>query len=395
MSYNSTPTLSGVSSSGSQSNLFDSGLYVNGGIISIGSAVTGVFSNSNTFTGTNVFTGPVTLSGGVTVTSFTLPMTSITGFGTNNWYVGSATTSLTGINNISIGANHAASITSGNGNITIGALAGGAIAGTNYNVYIGYNSGLNVSGTLNVALGAFTLSASGTNSTGSTTAIGRQCMQAGVNLSSCTGVGYTALNNITGVTGATAIGVGAGGAATSCHYSTYLGYNTTGNFTFSTAIGANAVLTANNQIMVGTSAETVIIPGPLTLTAGPFDMSAVTVGNIPIKFIKADSLANWVFGATISTLTTGHDNYVWGTGSGIAMTVGYSNIIIGTGSCTHLTTGTNNTNIGPNNGNAITTGYNNLMIGSSLSVGIITGNGNTSVGSNCGSGLNSGCYKPS
>jgi hypothetical protein len=74
----------------------------------------------------------------------------------------------------------------------------------------------------------------------------------------------------------TALGWRAGFGSTGASYNTYLGHNTgcTGNNSYnnSTAVGYSAQITANNQIVLGTSAENVYVPGNIladgTITAG-------------------------------------------------------------------------------------------------------------------------------
>ena len=72
-----------------------------------------------------------------------------------------------------------------------------------------------------------------------------------------TAFGYNTLNGVTGGTYNTALGANA--------YST-------GNYSYSTAIGYNTVVTGNNQVVIGTSAETISIPGTIncsSITVGP------------------------------------------------------------------------------------------------------------------------------
>ena len=48
---------------------------------------------------------------------------------------------------------------------------------------------------------------------------------------------------------------------------TTIGYNSSANnYSYSTAIGYNSTVTANNQVMLGTSAETVVIPASCTIS---------------------------------------------------------------------------------------------------------------------------------
>jgi hypothetical protein len=98
-----------------------------------------------------------------------------------------------------------------------------------------------------------------------------------------TAYGYQALlANTTGANN-TAIGYQAGDANTTGSNNTYLGAyaDATGAaFSNSTAIGANARITASNQIVLGTSMETINIPGKLSINSdssfnGNIDISGV------------------------------------------------------------------------------------------------------------------------
>ena len=116
------------------------------------------------------------------------------------------------------------------------------------------------------------------NTTGfSNTAIGRSALHANTTGLSNTAIGYTSLfNNTTGnnntATGRDALGYNTTGSSNTAHgynalYSnttgsnnTALGYQAyrTGNFSNSTALGANTVITGNNQIRLGNNAVTSI-----------------------------------------------------------------------------------------------------------------------------------------
>jgi hypothetical protein len=83
-----------------------------------------------------------------------------------------------------------------------------------------------------------------------------------------TAIGTTALsNNLTGVFN-TAIGSNAGVSIVGSNNNTLLGANSdnAGNYNFSTAVGYAAQITASNQVVLGTSAEIVQIPGRLVVT---------------------------------------------------------------------------------------------------------------------------------
>ena len=85
-----------------------------------------------------------------------------------------------------------------------------------------------------------------------------------------TALGYTALQNNNNNYN-TAIGSGAGSSDVSGYSNTYLGANTycSQGITFnnSTAIGYGAEITASSQITLGTTGQTVYIPGTVTATS--------------------------------------------------------------------------------------------------------------------------------
>ena len=102
------------------------------------------------------------------------------------------------------------------------------------------------------------------------------------NVATNSAYGYQALlSNTTGANN-TAIGYQAGDTNTSGSFNTFLGAyaDTTNTWSRSTAIGANALITASNQIVLGTSMEMINVPGKLSITRdasfnGNVDISGV------------------------------------------------------------------------------------------------------------------------
>ena len=88
-----------------------------------------------------------------------------------------------------------------------------------------------------------------------------------------TGIGFASLQgNLTGSTNA-AIGYMSGTGIQTGSNNTFLGPNTQTSLnscSSSTAIGSNAVITASNQIVLGTTTESVIVPGNLRLPTNYF-----------------------------------------------------------------------------------------------------------------------------
>ena len=78
-----------------------------------------------------------------------------------------------------------------------------------------------------------------------------------------TAIGNLALSSNTTGTHNTAVGANAGTGNSTASYNTFLGYQTTttDGFTNSTAIGSYSTITTNNQVVLGTTAETVSLIG--------------------------------------------------------------------------------------------------------------------------------------
>jgi hypothetical protein len=96
------------------------------------------------------------------------------------------------------------------------------------------------------------------------TALGYQVLYNNTSGDQNTGIGYSALSNNTTGSYNIAIGPYAGQVNTTGAYNTFMGWNTNsmdGLASNSTAIGYNATIYGSNQIMMGTSNETVILPG--------------------------------------------------------------------------------------------------------------------------------------
>ena len=124
----------------------------------------------------------------------------------------------------------------------------------------------NTSGSDNIAIGkqAITANQTGSNNVG----IGSLAIQ-GITSSNNTAVGYRSLVYSSTGSSNTAFGYLAGGNNSTGSFNTYIGYGADvpafgATWSNSTAIGANAMITASNQITLGTAAERVFMPGKLT-----------------------------------------------------------------------------------------------------------------------------------
>jgi hypothetical protein len=96
-------------------------------------------------------------------------------------------------------------------------------------------------------------------------------------ISTNTVVGYQALDSNTEGSNNIAVGFYAGDSNTSGSRNTYIGSDTTtndGTYNDSTAIGYGASITASNQIVLGRSSETVVVPGDISLNGTPYAPTA-------------------------------------------------------------------------------------------------------------------------
>ena len=200
---------------------------------------------------------------------------------TANTSVGFATLAKnqTGKNNIAFG-NYALSQTTNNDNVAVGYNSLIANTGGSSNIGVGSDTLLNNSiGSNNIALGTNSGSSNdrGTNNT----FIG-------------TNSGYSNING---------------------NYNTFVGYNTdiNGNHSHSTAIGADANVTEDNQIVIGTTADNVKIPGTIELN-GTFSgdisfndnirVSGSTILQSTLNVTNATTLNNTLNVTGKSTLNT-------------------------------------------------------------------------------------------
>jgi hypothetical protein len=195
-------------------------------------------------------------------------------------------------NNTSIGLYSSQLITTGISNVAIGTYSLQLITTGARNVAIGtYSLQQNISGYSNTAIGAYSLQQ---NTTGYyNTAIGTYSLQKNNAGNYNVAIGANSLQqNISGYYNV-AIGANSLQQNISGNYNTAIGTYSTANYNcnYSTAIGANAIITASNQIVLGglnTIYPTVYIPGDLDVS-GNLDVSSnvvvqgtVTASNFPL-----------------------------------------------------------------------------------------------------------------
>jgi hypothetical protein len=286
-SYSSLPSCAATPTTSSQ---LTNKLYVDTGL-ALKTTLAEVRGSNNTFSGTNTFSaattfssasftsasfsGAVSISSNISTTGKIIASNTNKAFGTDNF----TSATLTGGTNIAIGGSACRDVTSGYFNIGLGENTLKENTTGYRNLGIGLNSlSKNTTGNFNIALGTD----AGT-STGSITA------------SLCSYIGYGTTN--------------------------------TGNFSNSTALGAQASITASNQIKLGTSSETVKIPGPLSLD-GSLSIATSTNHNIQIGGSVTLSASGTINGS-YST-----QNYViWVTTNNITITLGSG---FTTGSIIHI-----------------------------------------------------------
>ena len=182
---------------------------------------------------------------------------------------GSLYSNLTGVNNTSIGSYALNSNTIGSKNIAIGASALHDNTTASQNIAIGISAlplqSFNNSGSTwnsnNVAIGYQSLYSNQPTSSNNgyqNTAVGTTALYSNTIGASNTGIGGSSLySNITGG-GNTAVGGGSLSGNTTGSYNTALGINdfSSGTYDNSTAIGANAIITASNQVVLGDNGVT-------------------------------------------------------------------------------------------------------------------------------------------
>jgi hypothetical protein len=199
---------------------------------------------------------------------------------TPNINIGSATTNNQFNNDVNITGSLITTMDASINGVTVG-LGGGNI---NNNILVGsYSLQSNTTGFSNTAIGVVSLNLNTTGSSnvaignnslsintsgGSNTAVGVNSLQANTTGSSNTTIGTGSLNSNTTGGSNTAIGFGAGiNLSGNSNYNTFLGFNTDVSnngilpYSNSTAVGYNAIIDASNEIVLGTSNETIKIPG--------------------------------------------------------------------------------------------------------------------------------------
>ena len=246
----------------------------------------------------------------------------------------------------------------GSKNTAIGAYASYKNTVGFSNTSLGVNAGFfNETGDWNTSLGSAALcnnlNGSSNTAIGSNALLGTETLSIG---NHNTGVGVQSLEENTGDFN-TALGAQSGLDLSGSSYNTYLGAKTNASsqgLNHSTAIGYEAKITDSNQIMMGTTTETVQVPGEL-------DVSGQSTFNTDLN------VRGVTVGRGVSTQNT--------------------NIVFGRNALENITTAGRSVAIGENALNSITTQYNNTAVGFD-SLKNNTGSNNSALGKDAGLNVN-------
>jgi hypothetical protein len=359
-------------------------------------------------TGTGLLGGPITTSGTLTIDTTKVPL-----LGTANTFTGNQT--VTG--NVISTAGYEIQFAGTNYLFDYGSPSSGAGLG---NSYLGFAGNATTTGADNVAAGwaallanktgadntAFGVSALFTNSSGiNNTAVGMDALFATGGGSTTTGNGNTAMgykaaySNNTGYSntalGAQALYDNVGGVYntatganalynnTTGNYNTALGYQagpSTGALTNTTAIGANALVSESNALVLGGTGSNAVNVG--IGTASPaFNLDVHGTANFTglVTFAPTQTFSGGgeLQGPVINA-TTSFD--IGGTPFAFGSMATYNAFLGFSGNST--VTGINNFADGPNDLNALSTGAANTAVGTAAAINVTTGSDNTAVGIN-------------
>jgi len=213
----------------------------------------------------------------------------------NNYLFNNSTTSTINgaTRNVGMGSYALSSLTSGTQNMAFGMYSCSSITSGQDNVGVGYYTLGNATNNYNVAIGS----------------------SAGFNVKSGyqnTLIGHEAGYSMTGGYQNTYIGQDSGRNLGQGHQNTLIGSNTTfdiesANYNNSTALGYGATISASNQVVLGTSTETVTIPGKLS--GGTASFGYVTGSTASFDYLNFNNFnggsGNFDY-LSVDTLTAGN-----------------------------------------------------------------------------------------
>jgi hypothetical protein len=295
-----------------------------------------------------------------------------------------------GLRNVFVGAEAGQNNFDGADNSFFGTSAGKANVAGAANSFFGRNSGTaNNSGSFNAFYGA---NSGAANLTGNDNAFfgqaaGFKNTDGAFNAAFGSGAG---INNLTGARN-TFFGYLSGASNTVENDNTFIGYKANGaaGITNATALGANALVTESNTMVLGTNAVTVKVPGSFTV-AGTFSanvLNAETFYKINNNRVLHVTGAENTFVGLESgnSIGSGSFNAFFGALAGKSNTTGLNNTFVGAYAGRGNAAGTNNAFFGANAGLMNNASF-NAFFGANAGLGNINGAGNSFFGN--ASGMN-------
>ena len=213
--------------------------------------------------------------------------------------------------------------------------------------------------------------------------------------------GWNFVNNVGNTTGAlnTFVGYATGWGNIVGNNVTLIGAQANvgaSDLNFATALGAGAVVSTSNTVVLGRSVDTVQIPGALN-TSGAFSaniVNAATQFNIGGTRILSNAGTNNLFAGVNAgaSNTTGGGNAFFGNRAGSNNTTGNGNAFFGGSAGGSNTTGGGNSFFGSFAGFENTTGFGNSFFGASAGQDNTTGNSNSFFGGSAGGSNTTGGF---
>jgi hypothetical protein len=255
----------------------------------------------------------------------------------------------------------------GSKNTAIGAYASYKNTVGFSNTSLGVNAGFfNETGDWNTSLGSAALcnnlNGSSNTAIGSNALLGTETLSIG---NHNTGVGVQSLEENTGDFN-TALGAQSGLDLSGSSYNTYLGAKTNASsqgLNHSTAIGYEAKITDSNQIMMGTTTETVQVPGQLDVSGQSTFHTDLKVRGVTVGRGVSTQNTNVVFGGrnALESMTTGGENVAIGENA-LSVNNKYGNTAVGYNSLINAT-GASSTALGRYSGENLKNGEHNTFLG--------------------------------
>ncbi len=249
----------------------------------------------------------ILVSNGTDIEEAISGLTGSTGASNTIVGVGAGDSITTGLLNTLIGVNAGTSVTTGVSNTAIGYDAGGSSYNVSFATYVGYQAGRNVQSNNNTAVGNSALQGVGGSATGgNNTGIGFWALREITSGASNTAVGNIAGDSISTGTWNTCVGSNTGSNLTSGNANSFVGYLAgngvstgstnsalgdsaylSGNYTYSTCLGAEAAVTGSNQVQLGHSGTTTYAYGAVQDRSDARDKADIQNTDLGLNFIMA------------------------------------------------------------------------------------------------------------